>query len=559
MRIQHLGIRGIAVGLYLASVISYAADSDIRLNSLGFFPDQKKQATVAAAGKQFSIIRLNDLKIVFTGTLTGPFHNEDTKETVYTADFSALTETGEYRLQVEEIGASAPFKIERNVYNDAFHTVMKGMYLWRCGSAVSATHNGIRFSHEACHLEDAYLDYVGEKGARKDGTKGWHDAGDYNKYVVNAGVTVGAMFMAWEHFPAIRAVKLDLPESEQNNTLPDFLDEMKWEIEWLLTMQAGDGSVYHKISTRNFGGFILPELEKERRYFVTCGSAATADFTAMLAMAGRIFEPYDPAFADECKTAALKSYRFLLEHPDNRRPNQQGFTTGGYDTSDPDDRLWAAAEMWETFGDESYRLDFERRINAFENLVDINWDWSNVKNLGIVTYLLSERDSKDPAIRQRLRDDLLQKADSIVKTGKAHGYARPLGARYYWGCNGTVARQVIHLMAAYRLSNNPEYIDTSLAALDHLFGRNYYNRSFITGLGHNPPMHPHDRRSGGDSIRDPWPGYLVGGGHSGVDWVDIQDSYQTNEIAINWNGALIYALAAFVRDDSPSAVPKNNE
>jgi endoglucanase len=59
-------------------------------------------------------------------------------------------------------------------------------------------------------------------------------------------------------------------------------------------------------------------------------------------------------------------------------------------------------------------------------------------------------------------------------------------------------------------------------------------------------MNPHDRRSGGDSLTNPWPGYLVGGGQKVTDWVDDQESYQTNEIAINWNGALIYALAGFV-------------
>ena len=69
----------------------------------------------------------------------------------------------------------------------------------------------------------------------------------------------------------------------------------------------------------------------------------------------------------------------------------------------------------------------------------------------------------------------------------------------------------------------------------------------MTGLGRNPPLNPHDRRSGADNITPPWPGYLVGGPHpSPKDWVDSQNDYRTNEIAINWNGALIYALAGFL-------------
>jgi endoglucanase len=91
------------------------------------------------------------------------------------------------------------------------------------------------------------------------------------------------------------------------------------------------------------------------------------------------------------------------------------------------------------------------------------------------------------------------------------------------------------------------YRETCLDALNHLFGRNGYGRSFVTGVGFHPPLHPHDRRSGGDNVADPWPGYLVGGPHPRAgDWHDEQTDYRTNEIAINWNAALVYALAAFL-------------
>jgi len=60
-------------------------------------------------------------------------------------------------------------------------------------------------------------------------------------------------------------------------------------------------------------------------------------------------------------------------------------------------------------------------------------------------------------------------------------------------------------------------------------------------------MHPHDRRSGADNIVDPWPGYLVGGGHSAIDWVDQELSYSHNEIAINWQAPLVLQLAWILR------------
>lgn len=536
--------------LSLLFIHSYLmADVNLSVNSIGYFPDQEKRATFSVPCDEFHVVRVNDKEIVFRGKANEPFENKDTSETVYIADFSSLTESGEYQLTTPDGGSSAVFTIGDDIYREPFRTVMKGMYLWRCGTAVSGTHNGNTFAHAACHLEDAYLDYVGQEGVKHEATGGWHDAGDYNKYIVNAGVTVGCMYLAWEHFSALRDIQLDLPGDEANNRLPDFLDEMKWEMDWVLKMQAPDGSVYHKLSTTNFGGFIMPEAEKEKRFITPYSTAATADFVAMTAMTARIFKDYDSEYAMQCLDAAEKSFAFLKANPDNQRANLEGFRTGAYQTRDNDDRLWAAAELWQTTGNPEYLNDFETMAKAEENLIDVNWDWGNVKNLGMFTYLLSKRDGRNAELVSSLQKALMENADSIVQTSREHGYERPLGDRYYWGCNGTVARQCLNLSVAYQLSPKPEYQTISLAALGHLFGRNYYNRSFVTGLGHLPPMNPHSRRSGGDNIVDPWTGYLVGGGHNGTGWVDEEESYQTNEIAINWNGALVYALAAFVSQD----------
>jgi endoglucanase len=91
------------------------------------------------------------------------------------------------------------------------------------------------------------------------------------------------------------------------------------------------------------------------------------------------------------------------------------------------------------------------------------------------------------------------------------------------------------------------YKATMLDGLNYLFGRNPFGRSFVTGLGYDPPRYPHDRCSIADGVKPPWPGYLVGGPWpKATDWRDDQEDFKTNEIAINWNGALIYDLAAFV-------------
>jgi endoglucanase len=315
-------------------------------------------------------------KAAFEGELSAHVRHPDTDEEISVADFSALTQTGEYQLSIDG-AVSPPFRVAADVYRQPFYVVTRGMYLWRCGMAVSADYQGDRFYHAACHLDDGWLDFVGGGHVRRPAVGGWHDAGDYNKYVVNAGAAVGAMFRAWEDFrPQIERIKLDLPES--GGQLPDFLAELKWELDWLLTMQADDGSVYHKLSTKDFCGYILPESETQPRYFSPAGSAATADFVAMTAMASRHFAPFDRQYADKCLAAAQKSFAYLQAHPRDLRPDLSQFKTGAYGTADGDDRLWAAAELWESTGDAAVLAALEAMLRGRSAEVDVDWDWSNL-------------------------------------------------------------------------------------------------------------------------------------------------------------------------------------
>lgn len=541
---------------------AWSADSEIRLNSLGFLTQLPKRATIVAECAEFSVRRAANDEIVFTGKATGPAYQKDVDHNVWIADFSPVDARGTFYLDVPGVGRSIDFVIGDAVYDFAFRTAMRGFYLWRCGTAVRGVHNGQVYAHDACHLEDGWQDYIGIENFRRDGTGGWHDAGDYGKYTVNAGITVGSLFLAWDHFQdKLKDLCLDLPDTAPG--YPDFLKEIKWETDWLLKMPYPDdsGRVSHKLTRLNFSGYIMPEEDKEKRYFTEWSSAATADFVAMMAMAARYFKPYDPEYAQRCLDAARNSYEFLRNTPEKRFV-QGDFRTGGYQTSDWDDRLWAAAEMWETTGEAEYLKDFEtqavsqqtggrRASDVPASLIDENWDWGNVRNLAMFTYVLSERQGRDPNLLERVRRDVLATADTLVARAQQDVYGRPLAGRYYWGCNGTVARQAINLHVAHRISPNLQYVHTALDAVAHLFGRNYYNRSYVTGLGHQPPMHPHDRRSAADGIEAPWPGYVVGGGHSATGWNDLQKDYRTNEIAINWQAGLVYALAWFLSDPAP--------
>ncbi len=520
------------------------------MNTHGFTPESVKRATVPAevarCGGGFCVVEEGSGEVVWRGEFGSAIVSPatDTGEELAVGDFSELCREGLYRLELPGGECGAPFRIDAGVWNDAYVLVARGMYLWRCGCAVRGEWRGKVYAHGACHLDDGYLDhFTGEPGERRDGTGGWHDAGDYNKYVVNAGVTVGLMFRAWEHFGArIGVLVLDLPES--GNGVPDLLNEVRYELDWLLKMQFEDGQVSHKLTAVNFDYRDVPEGDRDRRYFCPWGTTATADFTAMMALGSRHFRGYDTDFAARCLAAARRSWASLAAHPQHVEPDQSAFRTGGYGAGDASHRMWAAVEMWEATGEVEFLEDFERRARGcgFNRLGPC---WHDVGDLALGAYLEASRAvERDGVLLERMARSLFECAGEAVREVEGHAHGRPLGGArecFEWGVNCRVAGQTYLLHLADRLRPDPAWRRSAEQAMAHLFGRNFHGRSYVTGLGADPPRHPHDRRGGA------WPGYLVGGPWpTARDWFDVTADYRTNEIAINWNAALIYALAAFV-------------
>jgi endoglucanase len=281
-----------------------------------------------------------------------------------------------------------------------------------------------------------------------------------------------------------------------------------------------------------------------------------------MAEAARVYMPYDAVSAGKYRDAAVAAYAYLTATTGPAIPaNNASFSTGGYGETDPDNRIWAAAEMWETTGDAAALADFETRVAG--KGASIDFDWGNVQNLGIYTYVLSQRADKQArsaTLVSSLSASVVTAADMLSATAAAHAFGRALGSNYYWGSNGAVARTAMNLSVANVLSPNPKYLDTIAMQLDFLLGRNSYDRSQVTGLGYHPPLHPHHRPSGSDTVTDPWPGLLVGGANSqdatatvlpASTWRDDQSFPELNEIAINWTAPFVYASAALTPAPAP--------
>jgi endoglucanase len=528
----------------------------VRVNGLGYLPQSVKIATVIApGGSTFNVRSAGDDSIAWSSMMGTMMTDELTGDPLFHADFSEFATPGSFYIEVPGLGRSATFTIGADVYNDLLTRTMIGMYGQRCGTDVHITLDGETWSHAACHQHDGALKYLTGSTDVQASIGGWHDAGDYGKYTTNGAFSAGMMLAAWEQFPAVSTLSLPIPE--HGGVFPDFLAEVKWELDWLLTIPAPDGSggIPHKLTALNFEGFIMPEADMSTRYFTPVGTAATADFVAVMAEAARIYQPYDADFAAKCLAAARLSYTFLQSNTGPVVPGTPDFSTGGYgDSNDNDERTWAAAELWETTGEADFLTDFETRANR--GSLSPTFDWQNVGNLGMFTYLLSKRDGRNPTLVASLSSSLNTTAEQLVRLATTNSWGRPMG--YSWGANGAVARTAMNLAAANALTPDARYTNAIASGLDHLLGRNYYDRSQITMVGNNPPLHPHHRPSASDSVVDPWPGLLVGGqdcpsGASNCstgpkyDWQDTQSAPNLNEIAVNWNGALVYAAAAMAQ------------
>ncbi|HEX5099413.1 MAG TPA: glycoside hydrolase family 9 protein [Polyangiaceae bacterium] len=524
----------------------------VRVSTVGFVPGSPKRATYAGPASTFVIHSADDGSIVFPTApgAVGPAVNaSDSGEAeTHAVDFSDLNVPGEYYIEVQNVGLSSTFRIGDDVFVEPFQASMLGMYGWRCGSAVSFDWQGLTFGHGACHLDDG------------PGSGGWHDAGDYGKYTNNGAFALGMMLFAWDHYRA-KLEGITLPIPEQDNGIPDYLDECLYQAKWLLGMQLEDGSASDRITSTNFDGFVMPESSSAPRNMAPASTKATADMVAALAHMARVVREFDEEQAARYEEAAKAGWEFLVANQTPIPPPKSGFTgsygLGNNPDPDTDDRAWGAAELWETTGDPDVLAAFE--VYGKDLTVKDYFDWDNVANLGIYAYLGSEREGRSDMVVNRLKASLSLTTSSMVTNANNHAYGRSLGNQYNWGINGTIARTTMALMLASRLDpdNARADVDAASLQLDHLFGRNYYGRSFATGVGLKSPENPHYRPSVADTVISPWPGLLVGGSfaqnsmmgagmYPADQWVDDSNNFQTNEVAINWNAPLIYALAAFL-------------
>jgi len=537
----------------LISVVSKT--ESLRYNQLGYLQNGVKRFMVtdslvnnfAVINDQGAIVRNGKL---FSGSFW-PLAGEYMK----IGDFTDIKRPGRYQILIQETGEKEEIFIRENVYAEVLNAAVKAFYYQRLSTELKKEHAGAwmrksGIADTACSLHVS----TGKTGVQNV-SGGWMDAGDYGKYIVNAGISVGTMLSLFELYPDLIGDNLNIPESKNGKS--DLLDEIRYELEWMKRMQDRDGGIFFKVGSLEWDGFSeMPENLKNVRYVIGKSTSSALNFAAVMAMAARIYKE-NKEFSKDCLKRSISAWKWAIDNPDIPEPNEIGGTGAYEDTHFGDEFFWAACELFVTTGKGSFKKYIEK--NASSYLLQNAANWANVSNLGWFSLIKHFDIKKYPFISQGSRS-VITLADLFVKESDSIPCRIP-NVDFAWGSNSVLLNNVIIMCYAYYLTRQEKYLESIIETVDYIFGKNATGFCFVTGFGKKSPLQPHHRVMAADGVEAPIPGFLVGGpnvdrqdevsGEPGVyypekepakAYIDRMAAYACNEVAINWNAALVFVL-----------------
>jgi endoglucanase len=512
------------------------------LNQAGYQPHASKTALLIEADSSSAQVatleRLED-GARFKVPVGPVVYDRLSGQRVRAADFSSVQAPGTYQLSSSGL-VSASFEIGANVYEPVIDALLKSYRLQRCGVTLEDATGP--FSHPACHLHRATV-----RGALAtlDASGGWHDAGDYGRYVATTAVVIGRLlFVSATSLPALRA---------------RLLDEVRVGLDWLISVQQADGAFYRKVGGTQWPADLSPNDDVQPLWAYGPGTAETAKAVAALAQAARVFARDDAAYAQKCRRAAERGWGSLLLHPDFEldwvSTDDEG--TGAYRASDydredslktdHDDRLWAAVELY-LAGVTSPAIS--RWVVRAGSTPLTLFEWKDPSALALEELAFTSLPLPE-GLREGCHRAIIERADTLLEAVGQTPYGLA-SQRFIWGSNKLVAEEGLVLALAYRLTKGIQYQRAAQVQIDYLLGRNPFGRSYVSGIGSRPVRHVN--HIWGRTIGQSPPGLLVGGPNQndpsgktplewGIwSWVDDDRAYGSNEYAIDYNSALIGLL-----------------
>lgn len=439
--------------------VGYDSDDATKYAYLGSWRGTGGALKVKNDACPYRIQNAEDGSVVFTGVFEVIKKDDpESGENVYRCDFSTLKTPGTYYIHVPDIGRSIPFNIAKDVYAPVRKVLLRALYHQRCGIAIGPPYTAC--SHDVCHTSLAlHVSVVGSMDdmmkklsdtvilpeKEYDGHGGWHDAGDYDRAGWHIFV-VTRLLDAFTLAPHMYSDDTNIPES--GNTIPDILDEAMWGLDWFARMQdETDGGLWYRIETEKYG-HCMPEEDDQQLYVMAKYPKYTCYYAAYAAYAARVLKPY---IREEKYKELLKRSRMAYTFAKNNKA--------------PDEALSeAAAHLFLTTEEALYHNDF-LALPKRESL----------------SYALSTNSLINVTAQDACRQTICKAADDIIKEMQTHAYP------CYQNVGNSAGMGAAKCMRAYCISGKKAYRDAARTLIHAQLGANALRRSWITGVGINPP------------------------------------------------------------------------
>jgi endoglucanase len=482
--------------------------------------------------------------------------------TVWVGDFTPLRGSGRYHIVADNGLTSYPFNIGPGVFDAVVRAVQRAFYYQRAFTEIDAAHA----EGPWVHASDAALAPPGVM-------KGWHDAGDFSVYSASTNSALFWLLLAAADFSPGED-DTGIPES--GNGVPDLLDEARWGLEWLLSVQEPSGGFLNTTCQEHYGPYGTNYPERVSPYRSgEVGTIATGRAVGTLSFASVLYRPYDGAFAERLVEAAQAGYRFLRDRPGEASdgPTCPALRQDGYPNVGRDVRMYAAAGLLMATGDPRLRLDFEENFQPLRN--DPSYLRSNI--YAALLYLRAS--AGDPERQRAIRGELRDRAEEVRVDGERHPFQ--WAGRSFWGSIAAGFQRTAGFSAQACLQDPvgaAAGCEQVLANVHHALGRNYQQMAFVSGLPGVTRGRAHAFHhwlAALDAKPFLFPGLVAGGPVATPELGDIavphgrpiaiwgywgdpamprdastplegrytdNDSWSTNELDVDWQGVTLYNL-----------------
>jgi endoglucanase len=457
-------------------VLNFAQSSSIfiRTNQVGFKLNDIKAAVVLSKAplsreKGFVVRDLDNKQIIYRNAFNDSVFSYGEFPYCYTLSFTKIKKTGRFKIEINGV-SSCPFSINNNVYNTIVDSLLLFFKVQRCGPTNP-------YLHAPCHLSDVARVKGEPNLGMVDVTGGWHDAGDYIKFLSTIAYSTYMMIFSYE----FDKERFDIDDN--HNGVPDILEEAKIGLDWLLRANYMKDKLITQVQdVRDHDvGWRLPgndTLRYDRVGIESIGKNQVGIFCAAMALGAKVwkekFKYYE--FANKCLDAAVNIYSIR-----NQVPNIDSTGSRFYkDKSFFGKLALGAIELYNTTNDPKYLKNAETYGDSAKS--DYWWSWGDINSLA--DYRIAQHIPRfSEYIFNNLDDFNNYKEKSIFKEGMD----------FSWGTTNSLLGIVLQNILYSSLTGENTFDSLATYQKDYILGRNPWGISFIYSIGSTFPVHLHSQ------------------------------------------------------------------